>query len=168
MKKLSVLVALTILVGCVNQSGYAAQDDALKAKAKKNLEKQLFEEIRKNDTKGISLSIDQSVDLSARDEYGLTPLLAAVNFGSFDIAELLIKKGAKINEQNDQGQTALMLALKKGNAKLVRLFLANKADVNIKDNNGQTALDIARANDSSAIKLIAPDLEAKTKKEFRK
>jgi len=49
----------------------------------------------------------------------------------YDIANVLIRYGAKVNVQDNQGQTPLMLAIYNGFTSLIELFLQKKADINV-------------------------------------
>ncbi|WP_428603333.1 ankyrin repeat domain-containing protein [Sedimenticola sp.] len=61
-----------------------------------------------------------------------------------DVIPLLIKWGAKINHQNELGQTPLILAVTAGNRVLVKHLIQNGADVNLADHAGLSPLAIAR------------------------
>ena len=63
---------------------------------------------------------------------------------SFEIATLLLDRGADINRKNEFGSAALAEAAYKRNPALLRLFLDRGADVFARDKARQTALDTAR------------------------
>ena len=50
----------------------------------------------------------------------------------YDIANVLLRHGAKVNAEDKQGQTPLMLAVNNGFTALIELFLQKKADINIR------------------------------------
>lgn len=62
----------------------------------------------------------------------------------FEIATLLLDRGADINRKNDTGRAALIEAARVPNPGLLRLFLDRRADVFTRDKAGKTALDAAR------------------------
>ena len=70
---------------------------------------------------------------------GYSALFMAINFGSNEVVEYLLKHGAKVNQSN--GMTALMFAVSSGYVKKVSILLAFGADKKIKDSNGKTAID---------------------------
>jgi ankyrin repeat protein len=74
---------------------------------------------------------------------GETPLLTAAFWGRFEIAELLIDRGANVNAKAKEGVVPLHEAARMGHVKLARLLLAHGADVNAKDDKGTTPLDWA-------------------------
>lgn len=92
---------------------------------------------------------------------GYSPLMMAASFGSFEVLEILIMHGARIDQTRKiDGMTALMLAAFNGQLKKVKLLLdygANKAQ---KDNKGNTALyyvgtiyDRMRVSDETKLEL---------------
>lgn len=50
----------------------------------------------------------------------------------YDIANVLLRHGAKVNAEDNQGQTALMLAVYNGFNTIIDLFLQKNADINVK------------------------------------
>lgn len=81
-----------------------------------------------------------------------TPLHIAANFhftaniNSFEIAGLLIARGADVNQKSDDGQSPLHLAVRRANDRLVELLITNGADVNAKDFEDYTPLHNAAWN----------------------
>ena len=69
--------------------------------------------------------------VSARDEYGNTPFIIAVQNNRIDIAELLVSRGADVDARNLKGNTALHFSHKykyeKLQKKLVNVWNANPA-----------------------------------------
>ena len=66
--------------------------------------------------------------------------LAASDEKYFQVAKLLIEKGANVDLVNSHGVSALMEACKNGCRELVCLLLSKGAQVDLKDNQQQTAL----------------------------
>ena len=60
-------------------------------------------------------------------------LLVASFEDRYDIANVLVRHGAKVNAQDNQGQTALTLAVHSGFVGIVDLLLQKKADINVKN-----------------------------------
>jgi len=92
-------------------------------------------------------------DLEAVDSAGGTPLHAAMQSGStrywdvihgphVDVAELLLKHGAKINAKNNGNLTALHGAASYGDIAAMDLLLAHGADPNMVSGGGSTVLMI--------------------------
>ncbi|TAL27577.1 MAG: ankyrin repeat domain-containing protein [Alphaproteobacteria bacterium] len=85
----------------------------------------------------------------------LTPLMDAVMQDHFEIAEMLLKAGARVNDRTaDNGMTAMYFA---GRAPgCIDLLLQYGADINDKMSNGETALTnaVSNGNTAAALKLI--------------
>jgi ankyrin repeat protein len=58
----------------------------------------------------VALCLELGADVNATNSMGLTALLGAVNRGSNDIIELLVKRGAHLNVKDKEGRTALRWA----------------------------------------------------------
>ncbi|WP_371219232.1 ankyrin repeat domain-containing protein [Orientia tsutsugamushi] len=118
-----------------------------------------------------TLLLKKGADVNIKNQYGSTPLHAAVYHKHINIATLLLKKGADVNIKNQYGYTPLHLASQRipsyydvdvcvpddGSAPFVideeyytstnklKLLLDNGANVNLMDNDGYTALHYASA-----------------------
>lgn len=75
--------------------------------------------------------------VGATDRFGFTALHGVVAEHHFDIARLLIAKGADVNAGNDEGVTPLHLA---AYPEMVEILVANGARLDARDSNGNTPL----------------------------
>ncbi len=104
----------------------------------------------------VLLSNERSLSQIHEEACRLTPLIVAVQKGSLDTVELLLKKGANVNQLSPQGSSALTTALREDNNKLyrgdghtatiriVRSLLAHEANVNqVCAETGETPLILA-------------------------
>uniref|UniRef100_K3W4Z1 Uncharacterized protein n=1 Tax=Globisporangium ultimum (strain ATCC 200006 / CBS 805.95 / DAOM BR144) TaxID=431595 RepID=K3W4Z1_GLOUD len=91
--------------------------------------------------------------LEARDKYRLTPLHWACDRGQYDVALLLVARGADVNaaEKRLFKRTPLLFAALSGNESLVQLLTEHKADVHATDYKGWTALHCAAHTGSISI-----------------
>ena len=58
----------------------------------------------------VKLCLELGADVNAVNSMGLTALLGAVNRGSNDIIELLVKRGARLDIKDKEGRTPLRWA----------------------------------------------------------
>jgi len=97
---------------------------------------------KNGDLAGVKKAISGGADINAISN----ALLQASFEGHYEIAKLLIEKGANVNITDDrQGITVLMYAVAGRNIEIIKLLLKHGANVNDKNNEGKTALDIAMA-----------------------
>ncbi|HRQ44819.1 MAG TPA: ankyrin repeat domain-containing protein [Candidatus Goldiibacteriota bacterium] len=73
--------------------------------------------------------IRHGADINAKDQFGRTPLLLAVEKEKEDIIEMLVKNKANVNIKSKNEVTALSKALERHNDKIVNLLKANGAQV---------------------------------------
>ncbi|MFC2167621.1 ankyrin repeat domain-containing protein [Acidobacteriota bacterium] len=90
----------------------------------------------------IQLHIKAGSDLNEKDDYGSTPLIAAITFGQTETAKALIEADADLRLTNNEGSTPLHLAAFFCHPEIVKALLDKGADKNLKNNTGSTALEI--------------------------
>jgi hypothetical protein len=90
----------------------------------------------------IQQHIKAGSDLNAKDEYGSSPLIAAITFGQTEAAKVLIEAGADMKISNNEGSTPLHTAAFFCHTEIVDALLDNGADKNLRNNAGSTALEI--------------------------
>jgi hypothetical protein len=89
-------------------------------------------------------------DANKKNQYGTTPLLAALGHGSLSCVPDLLDHGADVNVRNSLGETPLMLLVQFDPDRtpiarhILDQMLADGSDVLAKDDKGQTAEDWAR------------------------
>lgn len=91
----------------------------------------------------LELLVDNQVSLDIQDDFGVTPLMLAIQLNKNDISDYLITKGTDLNKKDFMGNTALMKAVEKGSESVVESLIGRKADKNIVNDLGQRAVDLA-------------------------
>ena len=112
-----------------------------------------LEIIKENDlTKAKSFFNKSNTNIT--DKEGDNLLMNAALYGSAEMMELLLKKGANPNLQNADGETALMWSLH--DIEKVKLLIDKGANVNLKTKHGNTAFLIAcvGSNQYELVKLL--------------
>jgi Carboxypeptidase regulatory-like domain/Ankyrin repeats (3 copies)/Ankyrin repeat len=89
-----------------------------------------------------------NVNAKEKDRRGITPLFIAIEDGNVEIAEVLLRFGAKVNVRDENRQTPLMMIGDDTPVELVDLLLKYGAKVDLEDDEGNTAL--LRAADMGA------------------
>jgi len=119
------------------------------------VEKDLHYAVRVNDMMLLNELISEE-NIDKKDEYGYTPLHIAARFNHFDMAKILVSKGAQINTQDNYFDTPLIDSVKKGHTFMSELLICNGAKVNAKDEKGVSVYEYARQlNDNRTAKLLS-------------
>ena len=89
--------------------------------------------------------IQAGSDLNQKDQYGSTPLMAAITFGKDDVARALIDGGADLEIGNNDGSTPLHVAAFFCRTEIVEALLAKGADKNATNKDGRTPIESVTA-----------------------
>lgn len=112
----------------------------------------LFYAVENNLEEVVEDCADSRFDLEAREWYGKTPLLLAVELGYDSIAEYLLTSGADPNALDTRtGFSALMFASWRGNRSLVMTLIRSKANVNALSYLGCSPLSLAMGSNHQEI-----------------
>jgi len=107
------------------------------------LHRQLIEWIRIKDTDSLIDALEHNnIDINFMDDVGQTLLNWATAFGTAEMVEYLINKGADVNK--GQRSSSLHYAACFGRVNIVKLLLRHGANPEIRDEEGKTPLDKAR------------------------
>ncbi len=94
-----------------------------------------------NRTEIAKILLVHGADLHRKTKYtGETPLVMAVVRRHFELAEMLLEKGANINDQNAEGNTALHVAASRYDNVTTKFLLDHGANVNLKNKWEKTPL----------------------------
>jgi ankyrin repeat protein len=100
----------------------------------------------------VQVLLDYGADVNSKNEYRITPLDFASQFGHRNdarVARLLIAHGADPNIPEQNGCTPLHRASMNGRIEIVRLLIEYGTNVEVKDDKGRTPLDVAWSDDVS-------------------
>jgi len=108
-------------------------------------EKDLIDKINANQAEEVRLLLDdKDIRLNVGDESGMSPLLHAAYKGNYELARLLIERGADVNfDQHAHKYSALMFAAIGGYVRVVNLLLESGANVNHLNSLNRTASQMA-------------------------
>ena len=122
----------------------------------KNLNKDLLNEAKQGNAKGVEKLLAGGAYADARDEEGHTPLMIAAANGNAEMAKILLRYGADPNADAKGRETVLIYAVFGGRADIVKMLLEKKrgANVNGKTKRGFTALMAAAAEGKTEIAKI--------------
>ena len=115
----------------------------------------LVDAAARGDQATVRALIGQKIDVNAAGVDGMTALHAAVNADRLDIADMLLRAGAKAAAADRYGVTPLYLASLNGNADMIRRLLDAGVDPNAVDPGGETALmTAARTGAPAALRAL--------------
>ncbi len=124
-----IAVLLIALLQSGNHDCAAADSGAL---LKEN-EVKLIESIQNGEHDTIESLIKNIPDVNFKIRKGITPLMAAAEFGDSYPVRLLIKRGAEVNAVNSLGKTALILSTNYGFVDNARELISAGADIDARD-----------------------------------
>ena len=130
----------------LRENGCEAQEiESSKRKRKEAEEKRDLVSVARENNLGLAKRlIGKGQDVNQKESGGhKTPLLASVDQGHFDMAELLLESGADPNLSDGSGYTPLMVACHNGSADIANLLLFAGADVDHAGHGDVTALMLA-------------------------
>lgn len=82
------------------------------------------------------------------------PLHNACSYGHYEVAQLLVQKGANVNATDLWKFTPLHEASSKGKLDIVKLLLTHGADPHKKNRDGHCPLDLVRPEDEEIVDLL--------------
>ncbi len=98
--------------------------------------------VYRNKVESIEFILSKDADVNYQSQEG-TALHAACYRGDFEVASLLIEKGANVNLLGGQNISCLIYAIQSKNEQLVKLLVDTDADLCPLDNAGRTPLELA-------------------------
>ena len=99
----------------------------------------------------VAFLIGRGDSIEGSDDFGVTPLIGAVEFGHMEVTRQLIAEGAQINAKTLDGSTALSMAAQMGHVRIVELLLEEGANLEATDRYLTTALHRAALNGHYAV-----------------
>jgi ankyrin repeat protein len=88
-----------------------------------------------------SLWVNCQIDLTTRNNRGMSALHIAAATGQADLIEFLVRNGCEVNDRDTTGQTSLHLAAAGTDLRLIHKLVECGADVTIRDNSGCLPVD---------------------------
>ncbi|XP_066552582.1 ankyrin repeat and SOCS box protein 3 [Amia ocellicauda] len=103
--------------------------------------------------------LDRGVDKETQDDFGITPLFIAAQYGQLDCLKMLADSGANVNCQARDRATPLFIAAQEGHTDCVQTLLSCGADPNLYCNDEAWQLPIhaaAQHGRTSILELLVP------------
>lgn len=108
-----------------------------------------------NSKGSVSILVEGGANVNAKDMYGNTPLLLAVEKKDRETVKYLIDKGANVNVKNNNGDTPFMAAARNGDIETIKLLMSKGVNVNSKDGKGNTILiEAINRNNDEMVKFL--------------
>ncbi|KAM3930010.1 ankyrin repeat and SOCS box protein 3 isoform 2-T2 [Leptodactylus fuscus] len=102
----------------------------------------------------IQLLLENGVNKESKDDFGITPLFIAAQYGKYESVKLLLSRGADVNCQAKDKATPLFIAAQEGHEKCAELLLSTGADPNLYCNDDAWQLPIHTAAQMGRSKIL--------------
>ena len=109
--------------------------------------------------------INEDVNLEKKDEWGNTPLEISIESAKFEIAELLLSRGVKIEE--DDKRQVLYWACRRGHVKVVQRLINEGVNLEEMDEWGRTPLEISIESANPLVVELLLDRGVKLEENFK-
>ena len=104
----------------------------------------IFQAVTEGNTELVAKYLEKNPDLlNSKNAEAMTPLNLAAENDQFEVAKLLLKKGADPLLGDNENSGPIHLSAISGSVRIVDLLLENGVDIDAKDDNGLTALHFA-------------------------
>ncbi|XP_058658684.1 ankyrin repeat and SOCS box protein 3 [Ammospiza caudacuta] len=105
-------------------------------------------------TEIMEMLLEKGASTDCRDDFGITPLFVAAQYGQLQSLRLLLSHGADVNCQAKDRATPLLIAAQEGHLDCVKLLLAAGADPNLYCNSDNWQLPIHAAAEMGHAKIL--------------
>ncbi|XP_062934804.1 ankyrin repeat and SOCS box protein 3 isoform X2 [Cynocephalus volans] len=102
----------------------------------------------------VKLLLKKGANKECRDDFGITPLFVAAQYGKLESLSILISSGANVNCQALDKATPLFIAAQEGHTKCVELLLSSGADPDLYCNEDNWQLPIHAAAQMGHTKIL--------------
>ncbi|KAM9271646.1 ankyrin repeat and SOCS box protein 3 isoform 1-T1 [Morus bassanus] len=105
-------------------------------------------------TEIMEILLEEGASKECKDDFGITPLFVAAQYGKLESLRLLVSHGADVNSQAKDRATPLLIAAQEGHAECVELLLSEGADPNLYCNEDNWQLPIHAAAEMGHKKIL--------------
>ncbi|KAM6086491.1 ankyrin repeat and SOCS box protein 3 isoform 1-T3 [Theristicus caerulescens] len=105
-------------------------------------------------TEIMKILLEKGASKECKDDFGITPLFVAAQYGRLESLRLLVSHGADINCQAKDRATPLLIAAQEGHTECVELLLSKGADPNLYCNEDNWQLPIHAAAEMGHEKIL--------------
>uniref|UniRef100_A0A8D0FUF0 Ankyrin repeat and SOCS box containing 3 n=1 Tax=Strix occidentalis caurina TaxID=311401 RepID=A0A8D0FUF0_STROC len=102
----------------------------------------------------MKILLEKGASKECKDDFGITPLFVAAQYGKLESLRLLVSHGADINCQAKDRATPLLIAAQEGHTECVELLLSKGADANLYCNQDNWQLPIHAAAEMGHKKIL--------------
>ncbi|KAM6207572.1 ankyrin repeat and SOCS box protein 3 isoform 3-T3 [Sarcoramphus papa] len=105
-------------------------------------------------TEIMKILLEKGASKECKDDFGITPLFVAAQYGKLESLRLLVSHGADVNCQAKDRATPLLIAAQEGHLECVELLLSKGADPNLYCNEDNWQLPIHAAAEMGHKKIL--------------
>ncbi|XP_074944188.1 ankyrin repeat and SOCS box protein 3 isoform X3 [Phalacrocorax aristotelis] len=105
-------------------------------------------------TEIMEILLEEGASKECKDDFGITPLFVAAQYGKLESLRLLVSHGADVNSQAKDRATPLLIAAQEGHTECVELLLSEGANPNLYCNEDNWQLPIHAAAEMGHKKIL--------------
>ncbi len=106
----------------------------------------IFDLLDRGYNQKLATALSSGIDINTKNDFGMTPLMRAVQIRNVDAMQLLFEYDVNVNSEDIGGDTAMHIAARNNDLKSLSMLINHGANINVINKDGTTPIEYAIAN----------------------